>query len=619
MWTQGMPKAHARKLRRALKSGHASICEEILHSFSPTYEPSENRLLKEYDTLKFPIKKMLAKAIEAGFGTGMNISPDTEIPAPNFLDTATDYIASSQPFDAWRKSTFKSVDQAELVQKTLKLSAQCEAQNYKTNQVFSRLHSYDTEALGRGQAELIHLMREEISYLLSDFSAIKTLRFCHHGKGTTATTGRPLHEKIKELSATPCVAEARYSSVYCGLEGYLPQIVVVPAERFATVEKTYKIRRPIGIQPSLNLWFQLGVGGWMKTQFKSKWKLDLTNQQRNRDLAELGSKYDSLVTIDLTSASDLISYELVCYLLEHVPEFLAYIKDLRVAYSEYPGVSMKNEKFSSMGNGYTFELETLIFTAAVRAVYRMRDIPLTDVNWAVYGDDMIVEKECAPELIKLLTTFGFSINTDKSFLSGPFRESCGADFFDGVPVRNFFIKETIDDEKSNLHTIIKICNSVYRCFQASEQRQEKFTYITIWESLFSSVPKWVQRLLVGPPVEHDGWFITNNKALHSESHTNYVGDDMRLAVVEVTKKLNRNGKLERDAWYYLANRREPLLHFIKPRAKVNLEKPYHYNKATKLVSLPSSDGYSVRPVFTGITYRPSKPSGTAIKLIVHAH
>jgi hypothetical protein len=84
------------------------------------------------------------------------------------------------------------------------------------------------------------------------------------------------------------------------------------------------------------------------------------------------------------------------------------------------------EKISSMGNGFTFALESLIFGALVRcAIRRTGSVKKS----AVYGDDLIVPVTAAPYLKTLLEYFGFQLNEDKSFAAGPFRESCGKDFY----------------------------------------------------------------------------------------------------------------------------------------------------------------------------------------------
>lgn len=94
-----------------------------------------------------------------------------------------------------------------------------------------------------------------------------------------------------------------------------------------------------------------------------------------------------------------------------------------------------------MGNGYTFELETLIFCALAKAVGA--DI---GIDTFVYGDDIIVPDRLADDLLAVLRFAGMTPNAKKTFKGAcEFRESCGGDFFLGHDVRPFYIKESIDD------------------------------------------------------------------------------------------------------------------------------------------------------------------------------
>jgi len=93
------------------------------------------------------------------------------------------------------------------------------------------------------------------------------------------------------------------------------------------------------------------------------------------------------------------------------------------------------EKFSSMGNGFTFPLESLIFWALASAA--------SDDIVTVYGDDIICAVKDVELIIKVLEACGFAINKGKSFWSGPFRESCGSDYYRGIDVRPVYVKTVL--------------------------------------------------------------------------------------------------------------------------------------------------------------------------------
>jgi hypothetical protein len=211
--------------------------------------------------------------------------------------------------------------------------------------------------------------------------------------------------------------------------------------RLTFVPKDAKVLRPIVVEPSLNGMAQLGIGAYLKGRILRCTGLDLTDQERNRRLACKGSIDGSLASIDLSSASDTLSLGLVHDLLPaDWVEFLSRYRSESVTYGDF---SLLLEKFSSMGNGYTFELESLIFWALAWGCCQHLGLPVDDLG--VFGDDIIVPTPAVGLLFEVLDWCGFWVNTSKSYWSGPFRESCGADWLAGKDVRPFFIREEVSD------------------------------------------------------------------------------------------------------------------------------------------------------------------------------
>jgi hypothetical protein len=107
-----------------------------------------------------------------------------------------------------------------------------------------------------------------------------------------------------------------------------------------------------------------------------------------------------------------------------------------------------------MGNGYTFELESSIFAAIVAECMHLKGyVPKLGSNLFVFGDDIICPTDCAELAIKTLSWLGFQTNNEKSFTSGPFRESCGGDFFSGHPVRGFYLKGNCNYGSQDIYTL----------------------------------------------------------------------------------------------------------------------------------------------------------------------
>jgi hypothetical protein len=200
------------------------------------------------------------------------------------------------------------------------------------------------------------------------------------------------------------------------------------------VPKNAKTHRSIIKEGSLNTLVQLALGDWMVKRM-ARFGLDLTDQSRNQQYAREGSLSGNLATLDLSSASDTISSGIVSTLLPLDWDVL--LSAARSSTVLMDGEELKLEKFSSMGNGFTFPLETLIFWALCSSICENDDVV------SVYGDDIIVPVERVTQVIRLLEVCGFSINMEKSYWTGPFRESCGADYLRGIDIRPYYQKNLV--------------------------------------------------------------------------------------------------------------------------------------------------------------------------------
>jgi len=240
-------------------------------------------------------------------------------------------------------------------------------------------------------------------------------------------------------------------------DGWKLDVEVRPA-RLGFVPKTSRTDRTICVEPSLNALGQKGIGSYMKKRL-GLFGVNLRDQSVNQRYALLGSIDGSLATIDLSSASDTVSYALVMSLL---PSGWFDLLDLfRSECVEVPGGVIELEKFSSMGNAYTFELESLIFYALALAVCDSLDLwgepifarcpdgvtRLQVCKWdlAVFGDDIIVPVGAYKLLVETLNWCGFTVNGDKSFSTGNFRESCGADWLFGFDVRPWYLRDEVSE------------------------------------------------------------------------------------------------------------------------------------------------------------------------------
>lgn len=222
---------------------------------------------------------------------------------------------------------------------------------------------------------------------------------------------------------------------------------LVSGNRLSFVPKNVDISRCICIEPSLNMFYQLGIKRILENRIKSYFGIDFSVQQlKNRDLAQLASMFDNhWETIDLSSASDSMSLGMLRYSLP--PDFIRWLELFRSPKMTLPdGSEVELNMISTMGNGFTFPLQTMLFSCVVLAAHRVASVPIEKPygnsrgNFAVYGDDIICRNDVSAGVHRLLFLLGFKINSEKSFDKGPFRESCGGDFFQGHHVRGVYLK-----------------------------------------------------------------------------------------------------------------------------------------------------------------------------------
>lgn len=216
---------------------------------------------------------------------------------------------------------------------------------------------------------------------------------------------------------------------------------IVDGSKLSFVPKNDRISRSICTEPVLNMFYQLGCGAILERRLRSRFGIDLSTQPDvNRVLAAHGSKGAPWSTIDLESASDTIALRMCEYLLPK--EVISYFRIMRSAVTSHKGSTYSLDMISTMGNGFTFPLQTIIFAAVVEACYLSLHIPLLKgsyaVNFGVFGDDIVIHRDAWPRVLRVLALLGFSVNGAKSFVEGPFRESCGRDYYNGHNIRGVY-------------------------------------------------------------------------------------------------------------------------------------------------------------------------------------
>lgn len=214
---------------------------------------------------------------------------------------------------------------------------------------------------------------------------------------------------------------------------------VVPGSNLRFVEKNYRTKRTILIEPDGNMLLQKGIGNIIRRLLR-RVGINLNSQRYNQILAYAGSISGSVGTVDVEAASDSVTLALLRLVLPW--RWYELIYELRSPCFNDNGTWHTMRKVSSMGNGFTFELESAVFYAIAKAT--IGETNPVDTRIAVFGDDIIIASESCARLSETLSLCGFKVNTEKSFWEGSFRESCGKHYYSGADVTPVYVKENLD-------------------------------------------------------------------------------------------------------------------------------------------------------------------------------
>lgn len=381
------------------------------------------------------------------------------------VSSARECWVQAQALSVVKKLTDPDVDRWALTKAHwFRTEQRCKRLNYK-------FHLLRTT--GRIPAQFVNnvaKLSEALLYALGEAPPVEEIcEAAHYGPGSTVSIrGREVFyaRKLEANECTPraislaaralCYDKAAWAHVgmdpvYSHLpearEGFLRVMgerlagSAVRHDRLMFIHKNITSLRSIGAQPTCSGMLQLGVHTVMVPILK-RIGIDLTNQGWNQLLAREGSLHweepECYVTLDKSDASNLLVKMLVAFSLPQAwSELLLQLRTPGYeAPPEFGGGRFDYEMYAGMGNGTTFAVESLVFWAIAAATY---DGSIEEFvakrEFAVYGDDVILRRSHAKRYMALAKYLGFKFNAKKTFLDGPFRESCGADYYAGVPVR----------------------------------------------------------------------------------------------------------------------------------------------------------------------------------------
>ncbi len=334
--------------------------------------------------------------------------------------------------------------------------------------------------------------------------------------GATANTRRGLHYSLK-LKGPILVTSAAAPLIpyyFHGMSQYgLGAFEVTRSNRCVQVPKNARTNRMIAAEPAANAFMQQSVGRFIRSRLLTRAGIDLRDQKINQNGA-FEAYVDGLSTIDLQMASDTMSKSLVSHVLPH--DWYLFLSSLRCEFSEVSGKTVYLEKFSSMGNAFTFELESLIFWALMKAL-------TGDSAVLVYGDDIIIERQYYDVAVKALSYAGFIVNSEKSFKEGPFFESCGKHYYELEDVTPVYQKENLVHRPTTLDDVLgyyRAHNRLARWGLRNGMHLVKDACL----SLIKRVPREFQLFI--PMCERDDGFISSTYA-----HRVDLNGDFRCKVI----------------------------------------------------------------------------------------
>jgi len=166
--------------------------------------------------------------------------------------------------------------------------------------------------------------------------------------------------------------------------------------------------------------------------------VNFADQRINQDLACLGSIDGSYATLDMSEASDRVTFSLVEAILWDCPQLFESLVACRSPQTQLPdGSVVQLWKFSPMGSAVCFPVESFVhFFLAVAAIMEEHEVSRWEACEAVfvYGDDLIIDTRYVKCVLECFPKFGLKFNLRKCFIHGPFRESCGMDALKGVDI-----------------------------------------------------------------------------------------------------------------------------------------------------------------------------------------
>lgn len=405
---------------------------------------------------------------------------------------------------------------------------------------------YDNEMLN----ELSLIMKE----WLKDFH-LEDLK-PNHGPGSVAEGSLTTEMKFMQLGSDSLLREVLSGRCHdiSWMEFYPAGYGTKGTQRVSRtifVPKTFSKLRTISMEPVSLQYIQQGV---MKEIYRYianhpflGVRINLEDQGQNQIYALEGSKYHTFGTIDLSAASDSVTWELAKQIFKRCPQLLKWLLATRSRGTLLPnGDTIALKKFAPMGSALCFPIQCLIFCAIIEYSLRQyrRSVKRVSGLYSVYGDDLIVPSYLYDTVVSNLQKCGFVVNVEKSYNQGEYRESCGKEYYAGFDISVLYYRTPFYKKRVSPSAYSSWCSAANNAFLHRLPTYRSYLIDKILQALPGKHPYFGRSPLESPTLFSS--FPTNfhAKAWYSTDWQEMVG---RFVVV---KSKRRGEELEDDTLRY---------------------------------------------------------------------
>lgn len=414
-----------------------------------------------------------------------------------------------------------------------------------------------------------------------------------HGSGAVSEPGiASVLQKHTGGKMTKCQRYLYYDrplgpNASCDIPASPPFDMVTPEDgvvhsRLKFVPKDWKTRRSICMEPVAYQYLQQGVRLWLEDAIDNgilHGHVVLRDQTVNQSAAKFGSRTGLSDTVDLSSASDSVSWELVAKIFP--PKVLKHLVATRTKTVKVPilteGSYLVNvKKFAPMGSALCFPVQCIVYSAVnlmiavshfygmewwapdafegvdlKRAIQRTFRRQLTEETggpfqpFYVYGDDIICDFRLTSSIMECLSALGFEVNADKSFVGeDAYRESCGIHCYMGYDVTPVLYKIKSFGDVVTADVLVGVVDTINTLWDSFLNHTRRFLINFALHYKTVSFPRQKGKNAILFSSDRDQSFSVYSPAPQN-SHLNHRWD------VSLSKTTYKCAGVSPDMWMYL--------------------------------------------------------------------